>query len=92
MIGKQYIVEITDKGVVTLGEFNRDRFVDMDCDDLDVLTDAEKKHVINNVLSKIRAEIERKAHSGQWSDATMYGMLKAVAVIDKYRAESGDKE
>lgn len=44
------------------------------------------------VLDKIRAEIERKAHSGQWSDATMYGMLKAVAIIDKYRAESGDKE
>lgn len=43
------------------------------------------------VLDKIRAEIERKAHSGQWSDATMYGMLKAVAVIDKYRAESGIK-
>lgn len=40
------------------------------------------------VLEKIRAEIERKAYSGQWSDATMYGMLKAVAVIDKYRAEN----
>ena len=36
------------------------------------------------VLDKIKAEIERKAHSGQWSDATMYGMLKAVAIIDKY--------
>ena len=39
------------------------------------------------VLDKIRDEIERKAHSGQWSDATMYGMLKAVAIIDKYREE-----
>ena len=37
------------------------------------------------VLDKIRAEIERKAHSGQWSDATIYGMLKAVAIICKYR-------
>ena len=37
------------------------------------------------VLDKIRAEIERKAHSGQWSDATIYGMLKAVAIIYKYR-------
>lgn len=41
-----------------------------------------------DVLDKVRAEIERKAHSGQWSDATMYGMLKAVAIIDKYKAES----
>ena len=40
------------------------------------------------ILDKIRDEIERKAHSGQWSDATMYGMLKAVAIIDKYKAES----
>ena len=38
------------------------------------------------ILDKIRDEIERKAHSGQWSDATMYGMLKAVAIIDKYNA------
>lgn len=41
-----------------------------------------------SVLDKIRDEIERKAHSGQWSDATMYGMLKAVAIIDKYKIES----
>jgi hypothetical protein len=40
-----------------------------------------------SIIDKIRAEIERKAHSGQWSDATMYGMLKAVAIIDKYKAE-----
>jgi hypothetical protein len=46
----------------------------------------------NDVLDKIREEIERKAHSGQWSDATMYGMLKAVAIVDKYKAESEDEE
>ena len=40
-----------------------------------------------DMLDKIRDEIERKAHSGQWSDATMYGMLKAVKIIDKYREE-----
>lgn len=44
------------------------------------------------VIDKIKAEIERKVHSGQWSEATMYGMLKAVAIIDKYKAESEDKE
>ena len=38
-------------------------------------------------ISHLRTEIERKAHSGQWSEATMFGMLKAVAIIDKY-AES----
>ena len=45
-----------------------------------------------DVIDKIRVEIERKAHSGQWSDATMYGMLKAVAIIDKYIAESEVQE
>lgn len=40
------------------------------------------------ILDKIKAEIERKAHSGQWSNSTKYGMLKAVAIIDKYRVES----
>ena len=41
-----------------------------------------------DTLDKIKTEIERKAHSGQWSDATMFGMMKAVAIIDKYKAES----
>ena len=40
------------------------------------------------ILDKIRDEIEHKALSGQWSDATRYGLLKAVAIIDKYKAES----
>ena len=44
------------------------------------------------ILDKIRDEIEHKALSGQWSDATRYGLLKAVAIIDKYKAESEDKE
>lgn len=40
-----------------------------------------------DVLDKIREEIERKANSGQWSDATIYGMQKSIAIIDKYRKE-----
>lgn len=30
------------------------------------------------------AEIERKTNSGQWSEATVYGMQKAVAIIRKH--------
>ena len=48
-----------------------------------------EKMIANGIpLEQLRAEIERKAHSGQWSDATMYGMLKAVAILDKYKAET----
>ena len=43
------------------------------------------------VLDKIRAEIERKANSGQWSEAVVYGMKKSIVIIDKYKAESEDK-
>ena len=35
-------------------------------------------------LEQIRDEIERKANSGQWSEAVIYGMQKAIAIIDKY--------
>lgn len=56
---------------------------------LDEIEEVLRHHAeINEVLDKIRAEILSKAHSGQWSDATMYGMIKAVAIIDKYRAGS----
>jgi hypothetical protein len=42
-------------------------------------------------LDKIRAEIERKANSGQWSEAVVYGMKKSISIIDKYKAESEDR-
>lgn len=38
----------------------------------------------NSVLEDIKAEIKRKANSGQWSDATVYGTQKAIAIIDKH--------
>ena len=41
-----------------------------------------------DVLDKVRAEIVQKANSGQWSEATIYGMKKSIAIIDKYKTES----
>ena len=35
-------------------------------------------------LDDIKADIERKANSGQWSEATVYGMQKALFIIDKH--------
>ena len=37
-----------------------------------------------SVIDDIKAEIERKANSGQWSEATAYGMQKALFIIDKH--------
>lgn len=39
-------------------------------------------------LSNVRNEVEAKANSGQWSEATVYGLKKAIAVIDKYLEET----
>lgn len=39
------------------------------------------------VLDKISNEIKRKASSGQWSDATIYGMKKCLTIIEKYRGK-----
>ena len=36
---------------------------------------------------KVREEIQRKANSGQWSEATVFGMSKAIAIIDKHLQE-----
>ena len=43
---------------------------------------------INAVLDEIREKIVNKAESGQWSEAVKYGFLKAILIIDKYKAES----
>lgn len=50
-----------------------------------VAEDIKQKYIERAVLDKIRDEIERKANSGQWSEATIYGMQKSIAIIDKYK-------
>ena len=68
------------KGIIT----------DKDCDRL--ITALDSKDVLDKILDEIRGEIEREAHSGQWSDAVMYGMIKAGDIIDRYRIESEDEK
>ena len=74
------IVKIDDKDSIVYSS----KFIEL----LELIPTMLTKADMVVILDKIRDEIERKAHSGQWSDATMYGMLKAVAIIDKYKAES----
>lgn len=38
-------------------------------------------------LEKVRAKIIKKANSGQWSEPTIYGMQKAVFIIDNELSE-----
>ena len=94
-LGKTYIVDVTEKGIIPQEVFDRDRWYNKDYDDLDFLTDEEKIVVINDVLDKIRAEIEQNAYpivhgvNIHEKGMTLYGILQ---IIDKYKAESEDNK
>lgn len=51
-LGKEYIVAVTDKGMVPIDEFDRERFYDKDNDDLDFLTDEEKIIIKNQAYQE----------------------------------------
>ena len=85
-LGKKYIVEVTEKGIIPREEFLEERYINKDLDDLEFLTDEEKVVVANEVLDKIRAEIVE-----MWQHepcAIESGCLDEVLeVIDKYKAD-----
>lgn len=89
-LGKQYIVEVTKNGIIPTEEFKRERFFDKDHDSLDFLTDEEKTVVINDVLNKIRAEIEptRKMYLEMNDIDWLNGCDYVLSIIDKYKVES----
>ena len=91
--GKTYIVDVTEKGITPLMIFDEDRWYDKDHDDLDFLTDEEKIVVINDVLDKLRAEIESIIGEHKLDDYDFCsGLIRARNIIDKYRAESEGSE
>ncbi len=91
-LGKMYIVDVTENGIIPLDVFDKDRWYDKYYDELDFLTDEEKIVVINNVLGKIRAEI-LKPYSGfelgdGFRDGYNTAMVKVLNIINKYKAKS----
>ena len=87
-LGKTYIVDVTEKGIIPQEVFNRDRWYDKDYDDLDFLTEEEKITVINDVLDKIRAEIMHEVNNRK-KRMTLYDILQ---IINKYKTESEEEE
>ena len=85
--GKKYIVNVTEKGLVPLIEFNRSQWVNKDYDDLDFLTDEEKEVIVNDVLKQIRAKIEQEAdYQDAYVNADIAkGMYLALEIFDKYK-------
>ena len=92
-LGKTYIVDVNERGIIPLTEFDRSQWYNKDYDDLDFLTDEEKIVVINSVLDRIEAEIEQNSYpivhgvNNREKGMTLYGIMQ---IIDKYRAEADD--
>ena len=59
-LGKTYIVDVTEKGIIPREEFDEDRWFDKDHDDLDFLTDEEKAVVAEKVLKYLRAKLKER--------------------------------
>lgn len=90
-LGKQYIVEVTENGIIPIEEFKRERFFDKDHDCLAFLTDEEKAVIINDVLDKIKAEIKQKSY-GIAHDLVIQGekyeRRDILEIIDKHKVEN----
>lgn len=67
-LGKEYIVAITDRGIVPIDEFDRERFYDKDNDDLDFLTDEEKTIIESHAYKKGLEDAWRYASGVTLSD------------------------
>lgn len=100
-LGKEYIVAVTDKGIVPIDEFDRERFYDKDNDDLDFLTDEEKTAVINDVLGKIRSEIEKIVQEETVIDSSGGEYERTISkldpddvfeIIDKYKTNKEEQQ
>ena len=86
-LGKRYVVDVTNKGIIPIDEFSTVRFFDKDSDDLDFLTDEEKVVIINRVLTNIRKKIENRPY-GIANDSVIQGEIyerrAVLEIIDKY--------
>jgi hypothetical protein len=64
--------------------------------EIDLYSIIKQKYIEREVIDKIRAEIEKETerddHADEYCDGYYDGMRKALAIIDKYKAESEDKE
>lgn len=76
-LGKSYIVDVTEKGITPLMEFDRNQWFDKDHDELDFLTDEEKAVIINDMLDKIKGYVDHISNTGM-------GKKKSLEFIDKF--------
>lgn len=84
-LGKEYIVHVTEKGIIPIDEFDRVRFFDKDCDSLEFLTDEEKQIIIESALKELKHEMYEKIKDlrelHDWGK--IYGMEIALDIINE---------
>ena len=92
-LGKTYIVNVTEKGIIPSMEFDRSQWFNKDYDDLEFLTDKEKTAIVNDTLDKIRTEIIQLPYQRIFGKVNSYSLLDAVVeIIDKYKAKNEVKD
>lgn len=64
--------------------------------EIDLYSVVKQKYIEREVLDKIRTEIEKEInkddHADEYCDGYYDGMRNALAIIDKYKAESENKK
>jgi hypothetical protein len=92
-IGKQYIVSVSENGIVPIEEFSNERYFDIEYDSIDFLTDEEKVVIINDVLDKIKNEFidryPRNYANGLelGGRSCVFSLNDVLRIIDKYKVE-----
>jgi hypothetical protein len=61
-------------------------------EDVTRLLSLEQEPVLDKIRAEIEKETDRDDHADDYCDGYFDGMRKALTIIDKYKAESEDKE
>ncbi len=85
-LGKEYIVKVSEEGIIPIEEFESDRFFDKDHDDLDFLTDEEKTAAVNDALGTIIAGLKAHKWNKDEGSKAIYdsAINDAITYIDEY--------
>lgn len=77
-LGKKYIVEVTEKGIIPIDEFLEERYFNKDLDDIEFLTNEEKVIVVTKALFELKNIVAFKANSIEPNNDYLRGRLEAL--------------
>ncbi len=85
-LGKNYIVDVTEKGIIPLMEFDNSKWYNKDYDDLDFLTDEEKTAAVNDALGEIIVGLKAHKWNKDEGSKAIYdsAINDAITYIEEY--------